>query len=402
MKHPSPRREKAIAEDLAKALALHQKGQLARAELCYRKILTLAPDHFDALHLLGVIEGQNNNLDESLDMLQRAVTLRPDNATVLNNLGNAFGLLMRHEEALAAVERSLAIKPDNAKALRNRGTSLRALKRPLEALASFQQALVLKPDFADAMVSCAETLLELHRRKEAIAFFHEALEYGKDVNLIRYALAALGDTQAPSAAPQDYVADLFDGYAGHFDAHLIDVLKYHTPDLLVQSLLRAAPATPADIIDLGCGTGLCGALLRPLARRLVGVDLSAGMLAKAREKGHYDELVQGEIAVYLSGQSQSYDIAIAADVFVYIGDLAEIFSRVRQALRPGGLFAFSVEASDGSDFVLRPSRRYAHSAAYIEHLAADQGMRSESMVPQVIREDGGGEVQGLLVVMRMP
>ena len=110
--------------------------------------------------------------------------------------------------------------------------------------------------------------------------------------------------------------------------------------------------------------------------------------------------MQGEIAAHVGGQSQGYDIAVAAYVFVYIGDLADIFARARQALRPAGLFAFSVEACGDGDYVLRPSRRYAHSATYIERLAADQGMRSESIGSHVIREDGGGEVQGLLVVMR--
>ena len=399
MKREPSRREKALAEDFAKGLQLHRKGQLGRAELYYRKVLTTEPQHFDALHLLGVVEGQNGNFDAALELLQRAVALRPEHPAALNNFGNTLGSLKRHEEALAAFDRSLAQRPDDAKALRNRGTTLRALKRSSEALESFERALALQPGFADAIVSRAETLQDLGRLPEAIDAFRDALEHGKDGETIRYALAALGDEPLPSTAPPSYVTGLFDGYSDSFDAHLVGTLNYRTPALLVE-LLKRFTSGPADIVDLGCGTGLCAPLLRPLAKRLVGVDLSGGMLAKAREAGHYDTLERVEVAAYLDGQPQAFDIAVAADVFVYIGDLAAVFAAVRKALRPGGLFAFSVEAISDADYVLRPTRRFAHSAAYLERLAAKNGLGVEAIEHQAIREDRGGNVDGLLVLLR--
>jgi predicted TPR repeat methyltransferase len=381
-------------------LALHRQGRLAEAERIYRHILRHAPGHFDALHLLGVICGQTDRFDEAHELLTRALALRPDNASVLNNLGNTLGSLGRHPEAVQAFERSLAVRPDDPKALRNRGTSLRALEKPVEALASFDAALALKPDYDEALVGRAECLLALHRRTQAVEAFRKALALGsKEAGQIRYALAALGEEPAPPTAPPDYVEALFDMYAHNFDEHLVKTLGYRTPELLVAELRGAQPPEGSDIVDLGCGTGLCGPLLRPLARHLAGVDLSGLMLAKARELGLYDELVQADIAGLLADRPRRYDIAVAADVFVYIGDLDAVFAATAAALRPGGLFAFSVEhCEDG--FRLGPKRRYAHSPAYLQGLAAVHGLAIVSTRQCAIRKESDEEVRGLLLVMR--
>ncbi|KQV50701.1 hypothetical protein ASC95_15230 [Pelomonas sp. Root1217] len=390
-----------MPSDFDKGLALHQQGRLAEAEPLYRRVLRTAPKQFDALHLLGVICGQTDRFDEALDLLNRAVAQRPGSAPALNNLGNTLGSLGRHQEAVQAFERALAVRPEDAKALRNRGTSLRALERPVEALASFDAALALQPSYAEALIGRAECLLTLHRRSQAIEAFQQALPLGKDVDQIRYALAALGVEPAPPTAPAGYVEALFDMYAHNFDNHLVKTLGYRTPELLVAELQRADPPSGGEVIDLGCGTGLCGPLLRPLSARLTGVDLSGLMLAKARELGLYDELVQGDIVAALQGQPQRFDIAVAADVFVYVGDLEAVFTATAAALRAGGLFAFSVEACEaGSDFRLGPKRRYAHSLPYLRRLAANHGLAVESSTRCAIRKESDEAVDGLLVVMR--
>lgn len=392
----------AASTDFDRALALHREGRLAEAEPLYRRALHHNPTHFDTLHLLGALCGQTDRFDEALQLLQRALAQKPDSAPALNNLGNTLGNLGRHLEAVQAFERSLAVRPDDAKALRNRGTSLRALERPEEALASFDAALALQPDYPEALIGRAEALLTLHRRAQAIEAFQRALPLGKDVDQIRYALASLGVGEAPTSAPPAYVEALFDMYAHHFDQHLVQRLAYRTPELLVAELGAAQPGTPADVIDLGCGTGLCGPLLRPLARRLVGVDLSGLMLAKAREGGAYDELVQGDVAATLAARPGGFDIAIAADVFVYIGDLGAVFAGAATALRPAGLFAFSVEAAPDAagDFRLGATRRYAHSLAYVRRLAAAHGLTVERTQHSIIRKESDVGVEGLLLVLR--
>lgn len=387
--------------DFQRGLTLHQQGRLDEAEDLYRRVLRRRPNHFDALHLLGVIAGQTHRYDEAHGLLTHALEQRPDSAPALTNLGNVLGNLGRHEEAIQTFERSLALRPDDAKALRNRGTSLRALERPEAALTSFDAALALKPDYAEALIGRAEALLTLHRRADAIRAFRQALPLGLDVAQIRYVLASLGEEPPPAAAPPGYVEALFDGYSQNFDEHLVHKLAYRTPELLMAELHQAGPQGQADIIDLGCGTGLCGPLLRPLARRLEGVDLSSLMLARARALGVYDELVHADITAALQGRTACFDIAVAADVFVYIGDLDAVFAAVAAALRPDGLFAFSVEAgSDDTDFLLNPRRRYAHSLPYLQRLADAHGLSVESARHSVIRKEGDEPVDGLLVVLR--
>ena len=399
-RHP-PEIPAALAAQSRRAIELHQQGHLTEAESLYRQILTAMPMHFDSLHLLGVIKAQQNEFAAAVPFFEQALRVNPASAAAFNNFGNVLHALGRYDRALASYDRSLALRADNPKALMHRGNTLRKLRRPDEALASYDRALRLQPDYAEALIHRGGALTDLGRYDEAVAAYRQALASGGDAERIMYSLACLGAEAAPKASPVEYVKGLFDQYADAFDEHLVEALEYKTPTFLVDAL--SALVTPGagslDVLDLGCGTGLCGPLLRPLARTLVGVDLSPKMLAKARERGGYDELVCAEVAAYLAGQPQRFDVGVAADVFVYIGDLSEVFTGMRKVLRPGGWFGFSVEAGDGSDFILQPSHRFAHSLDYLRRLAAVHGFAIESLESRVIRKNRDTDVSGHLVVM---
>ncbi len=399
----APQVPPAIAARSRRAIELHQQGELAQAEALYRQILAALPMHFDSLHLLGVIKGQQNEFAAALQLLEQALRINPESASAFNHYGNVLQALGRHSQALASYDRSLALRPDNPKGLLHRGNVLRKLSRPTEALVSYERALLLDADYAEALIHRADALTDLGRHAEAIASYRRALASGGDAQRIRYSLACLGAEAVPKASPVEYVKGLFDQYAEAFDEHLVETLEYKTPTFLVDAMraLCASDAAGLAALDLGCGTGLCGPLLRPLAQTLVGVDLSPKMLAKARERGGYDELVCAEVAAYLAGEARRFDLAIAADVFVYIGDLSEVFAGVRQALRPGGLFGFSVEGGDASDFILQPTHRFAHSLAYVRRLAAEHGFGVESVESRVIRKNGDTDVSGYLVVLKL-
>jgi predicted TPR repeat methyltransferase len=152
---------------------------------------------------------------------------------------------------------------------------------------------------------------------------------------------------------------------------------------------------------MGCGTGLMGERLRRMKRTLTGVDLSPNMLEKARQRDIYDQLVDADLVKFLEAQHQAFDLAVAADVFVYVGDLSPVFSAVRKALRDGGLFCFSVEAIETGDFVLRNTLRYAHSIDYLRKLAGQNQFAVESIDAQVIRQDSGKDIGGYHAVMRL-
>jgi predicted TPR repeat methyltransferase len=398
----SPQTAAALDATSRRAIELHQQGRLAEAESLYRQILTRMPTHFDSLHLLGVLKGQQNEFAAAVPLFERALGVNPESARAYNNFGNILQALGLHDRALASYDRSLALRPDNPKALMHRGTALRKLGRPDDALASFERALLLQPGYAEALIHRGGVLTDLGRQDEAVAAYREALAGGGDEPRIRYSLPCLGAEAPPKASPVEYVKGLFDQYADAFDQHLVEALEYKTPPLLVDAMraLVTPGAPPLDVLDLGCGTGLCGPLLRPLARTLVGVDLSPRMLEKARQRGDYDELVCEEAAAYLAGQPQRFDAGVAADVFVYVGDLSDVFTGMRAVLRPGGLFAFSVEVADGTDFILQPSHRYAHSIDYLRRLAAAHAFAIESLESRVIRRNRDTDVPGYLVVMR--
>ena len=157
-----------------------------------------------------------------------------------------------------------------------------------------------------------------------------------------------------------------------------------------------------DVLDLGCGTGLCGPLLRPMARTLTGVDLSPAMIDKAREHGVYDRLEVGDLVETLRRFPRGYDLLVAADVFVYLGDLAPAFEAAAASLRPDGLLVFTVEAAtEGDRYQLQhASRRYAHSEAYLRRLAGMYGFEERSLTSIEARADAGRPVKGYMVVLR--
>lgn len=217
--------------------------------------------------------------------------------------------------------------------------------------------------------------------------------------------AGRGDQSGMSPA---FVADLFDRYAPTFDRHLVEDLQYDAPARLIEACLRHAKRLPfAHVLDLGCGTGLAGEVIRPHARVLNGVDLSTGMLERARERGIYDGLIAGDLVSFLEAQTPSVaDLIVAADVFAYLADLTPVMRAARRALGPDGVLAFTVQALDetaaGPDAVLGADMRFAHRASYIRELAATWGFQPLMFEAVSTRLDAGLPVPGWLVLLAVP
>ena len=151
----------------------------------------------------------------------------------------------------------------------------------------------------------------------------------------------------------------------------MEELQYAVPRLLLEAVMGVANRRFDEAVDLGCGTGLVGTLFRLHVRRLAGVDLAEAMIAVAKQRGVYDELATEDVVDYLHRRETAVDLLLAADVLIYLGDLDALFRAAAARLRGGGLFAFSIEATTEGDYRLQPSRRYAHSTAYIRRLAAE-------------------------------
>ena len=396
--------EAALQARYREALALHQGGRLDEAEAGYRAILKQLPTSFHALHMLGVLHGQRDDWAEAERLIARAVEVDPSVAAAHVNLGNARRLLGRRDEALASYERALHLQPGHTRALKGRGLLLWESYRPAESLAVYEELLAVEPDYADGWIMRGACHDRLGRAEEAVASYRKALEFTHTSNpdKIRYVLASRGSGDLPDAAPVEYIRDLFDTYARRFDEHLLRQLEYRAPELLLEALRPHLPPTPLDVLDLGCGTGLCGVALRPFARRLTGVDLSSAMLEEAGRKQLYDELAQGELIAWMATHTAAFDLIAATDVFIYIGDLAPVFDAARGALRAKGLLAFSTERAQDAETTLHRSMRYAHSTGYLERLAAAGGWRIEEQRDAVLRREGDHEVTGQIVVLRSP
>jgi predicted TPR repeat methyltransferase len=430
----------AIQPDFAEALArrgdaLLALGRLQDAAAAYNRSLRYRPGHVETMNSRAAALLNLGRPSEALTILDQVLKTAPDHVEALNNRATALNLLKRSAEALDVCNRALSIQPHVSELHANRGAALRNLERREEAVAAFRTALRENPDAADIHTNLGITLLEINQfaeaehsllqglslkkttptfanlaaalyaqRKfaEALQVYREWLEFEPDNPIPQHMVATGGDT-VPERASDQYVAQTFDTFADTFDRDLRR-LGYRVPELLTAqiSAARGSDNRPLRILDAGCGTGLAAPLLKPLASKLVGVDLSTKMLDKARDRKLYDELVAGELCIFMAGRPGAFDLVILADTLVYFGALEEAFQTAHAALAPDGIFAFAVEshADSGPDYQLQPHGRYSHRADYLTRLLATSGYTLQSCENIVIRSELKVEVAGLAIIAR--
>lgn len=262
------------------------------------------------------------------------------------------------------------------------------------------QALDLAPGWAEGRFALAEAFAEAEKPVEAAAAYRAYLALDpKDSMGAAVRLALLGAAPTPASLPPAYIARLFDEYAPRFDAALTERLNYRGPELLKMAVARVWPGLFSRVFDLGCGTGLAGVAFHDVAEWLGGVDLSPAMVRKAEAKGIYDHLEASDMSAALEALDEPCELIVAADVFVYVGELADLFKAVRRRLVPGGVFAFTVQRADSGDYALGREQRYSHSRAYIENTARATGFKVEVLEDVVTRQEGGKDVPGLIAVL---
>ena len=264
------------------------------------------------------------------------------------------------------------------------------------------QVVETVPGFATAWFALATIREQAGDRDGAIAAFKAASDADReDYHGARLHLARLGAAEPAPAMTATYVRRLFDQHAPGFEQSLVERLDYRGPAILLEALAAASgkPLRFGSTLDLGCGTGLAGAAIRPFCDWLVGIDLSAAMIELARAKGLYDRLVTGELSEFLAAEAGAqHHLVLAADVFVYCGDLAPIAAAMTRVLAPGGLFAFTVETHDGPGIELQPTLRYAHGAAHVRAALEEATLQVLHLAPVSTRKEKGTWVPGLAVV----
>jgi predicted TPR repeat methyltransferase len=358
------------------------------------------PDNLDARCHQGVALGEVGRHEEALVCFDKVLKVDSQRAAAWYYRGISLNVLQRHDAALAAFDQFLGIQPDHGEAWFRHGQTLQGVDRHEQALASYEKALAIDSSLALAWSNRGSILKDLKRLDEAAISFKKAITHGGDAELNGYFLASVSGQKAPATAPPQYVQGLFDDYAESFDEHLINVLHYQAHTVLTENLKSVGSRRFRHALDLGCGTGLCGPLVKPIAGHVDGLDLSPKMIEQARALAVYERLVQADIAEYLRTTDHRYDLVLAADVFIYVGDLESVFSGVRGVMEQGGVFCFSAELPEGSnDFELKTSLRYGQSERYIRDLANRYGFAIIRILHHPIREDQQQPVDGLYVYL---
>lgn len=306
---------------------------------------------------------------------------------------------IQNGDAASAVEdltQALSDDPASLEILLDLGAALLAANRPIEALASFERAIIIRSRDATANRGLGQAHLARGDTDAALAAFRQALAILPYDTYAAHMVASLsGETVKGAAA---YVANLFDDHADDFDQHLTEVLHYSIPEQIAGLLV---PYAPQSMLDLGCGTGLVGAALAlPV---MDGVDIAPQMIRLARARNLYRHLLVGDLVATLDESpalASHYDLVTAADVFVYLGNLEQIFARTAARLAPGGLFAFSVELSESDPIRLRPSGRFAHAPTYISGLAQNFGFDILTAHDTPIRHERSAPIAGRLYLLQ--
>jgi predicted TPR repeat methyltransferase len=380
--------------------ALFEQGQLEDAASRYQAALALVPGRPSILANLGVTQCRLGRWPEAVATLTQATKADPAHRDAWVALGLSQEALSNWAGAAHALQQGVILGAATAQIQLSLALCLLRLERPDEAMKALDQALALDPTLAEAWSQRGSVLRDIGQYAEAARCFEQALAHGGDETLHRFYLASVRAGEAtPAQPPRAYVEALFDDYAGDFQTHLVQHLKYQAHETLLAPLRVGGQRFPL-VLDLGCGTGLCGQLIRPHADAVDGVDLAQAMVEQARASGAYRRVEQGDLLGFLRAQTEPADLVIAADVFIYVGALEEVFGAVRQRLQPGGCFAFSVElAGDGQELQLRPSLRYAHSLSYVERLAKAHAFQVRQTWQAPLREDQRKPVMGLYVLL---
>lgn len=377
----------------------YEGGRLEPALSAFEAALALVPGRPSVLGNVGITLFHLGRLEEAVPILRQATAADQDYADAWTCLALALEGLARWQEAVGALERACELSPQQEYLWFRKGQCLARVGRVQEAVTAFNRALAVAPEFADAWSALGSLLRELNQLDEAATCFEKALAFGADPELNGYYLASVKKTTAPPPPPRRYVESLFDDYAADFQSHVVEQLRYQGYERLLRPLLDAGHRAQRAL-DLGCGTGLCAPLIHPLAGVIDGIDISKAMLEQAGQLGIYRNLIHADIGSYLETAEENAGLVVAADVFIYVGDLANIFRSIRRILVPGGRFAFTVEAPAGDeDLQLLPSLRFAHSERYIRRLAEASGFSVDQIFRAPIRYDQTQPVEGLYVYL---
>ncbi|MCW5583124.1 MAG: tetratricopeptide repeat protein [Gammaproteobacteria bacterium] len=352
-------------------LALTKSKRYEEAMNAYKALIELSPQHAMGRFQLACLFMQQDQYQaaiEQFDIIERA---HPFHFETQTNLATCYLKLGWLDHAKTHYLKALDLMSNDFQVLFNLGVISMQQGQTKAAIEFYSRALSVDPNLFEVHNNLAVAYLSIKQPDYALMHFRGALRLQPTDRSIQHIINILTHDQDLALSPPEYIRSLFDSYADYYDAHMTQYLNYQVPVLMYQLANEKANlmAKKWDILDLGCGTGLCGERFKPDARFLVGVDICEKMLMVAAKI--YDDLIHADILSFLNTQTQTYDIILAGDVLVYYGDLSTVFSAVSNILRLNGIFVFNVEVGGPRNYEMTKSGRFAHSKNYLESLIVD-------------------------------
>ena len=380
---------------------LFQAGAYSELIEKTNRLLADFPEHPLLYNVLGISKAKLELFDGAIKNYQQAIKYKPDYADAYNNLGNVYRNNGDLEAAVTHYEKALSISPDSAEFHNNIGVYFQHKRNYNRAAECFRRAIALNPKYVNAYNSLGAVMVDLGNPEEAAECYQKSMVIDKHNADARHMLNALKNMKN-EPVPQQYIRDLFDTYAPNFDADLIYKLNYKIPKELRSLLDQHIELHKfATTLDLGCGTGLMGFEIQDISQNLIGVDLSQKMLKAAAKKGIYSELIESDIIEYLAGTDKKFDLFTAADVFIYLGHLKDLFQQIAQCANSGAILLFSTEHLDEDGYELNQTGRFSHSTAYVEDICEAIGAEILCHRHCQLRKDARKSILGCLYVVRI-
>ncbi|WP_035059326.1 tetratricopeptide repeat protein [Andreprevotia chitinilytica] len=419
------------------ALRKHVDGDLAGAEQLYRDVIQLNPADAQARQYLGFLLQQTDRLADAVEQLTAAIALDGSHAEWHFSLGIALSRQGLATDAIDAFTNAIALDAskyfywtnlgaafelnqewDRAEQCYKAATNidsncpdafylLSALCLKLERFPEARHfnycGIVAAPADSQSKIVLGQAYYELGRMDDAIALFENWLAEEPDNPVPAHLIAAYRREQAPEQCTSQYIEQTFDEFANSFDS-ILGRLKYCGPQLVGDYLATGHFAADSlSILDLGCGTGLVGEVLKPYARELIGVDLSQAMLDRAATKQLYQQLHKADISGFLRESRAQFDLIICMDTLIYLGRLDEVFALMQQRLNAGGLALFTTEKlleADTQGYRLNISGRYSHHPDYLTAQIKHAGFKIVAIRDVPIRTESGCPIEGQFVCVR--
>ena len=388
--------------------------------------------------LAGLMAEKSGNLNGAIDAMQRCVTMAPEWTPGLLELALLYARHDRDNEAMAAAEQVIALEPDNAHIIAGVVDIAHRVGNTEMAIRHLQNALKLVPTDRTLRRHLAVDLTTIHKWDDALAVLETLINEQPDDHLARIARVqlhqargtmpeALADTtallalksddsiyqyyhqlaqgQVPAHVPVALTTRMFDDMASTYDKHMVRDLGYRLPKRVADQLLEIFPDRKFNLLDLGCGTGLLGAVLGPIDGYILGVDMSTKMLAEAAKHKVYYKFHQVNLLEALAATpADTFEAITALDVLIYVGDLQQTLADAYRVLAPGGVLIFSCEHGDvtGPDSQLQPFGRYTHTLSSTVRLAKAAGFERVDTKDVDLRMEAGQPVDGFMVTAYKP